>query len=96
MKQVRLLPLYRKERMFPEHWTVEEVLRFGLAEILVNQEKQMSALTDLQAAVTKLQTDVNAFIAANSGGASDADLQALTTQINAIDAVINPPATPAA
>ena len=84
---------------FPERWNLEEVLRLGLAEILVNQnlilagqEKQMSALTDLQAAVAKLSTDVNAFIQANSGGATDADLQNLTAQVNAIDAVINPPA----
>lgn len=74
------------------------MVRHAFAEVLINQHKileqqenQMSALTDLQAAVTKLQTDVNAFIAANTGGASDADLQALTTQVNAIDAVINPP-----
>lgn len=52
----------------------------------------MSALTDLQASVSKLSTDVNAFIAANSGGATDADLVALKTQVDAIDAVINPPA----
>lgn len=86
-----------------EGWSFERFAQTALTlmlkqqrAILVNQEKQMSKLTDLQAAVTKLQNDVNAFISANSGGASDADLEALTTQINAIDAVINPPATPAA
>ena len=87
--------------MFPEDWDHERLCRVALTQILIyakkihdNQEKQMSALTDLQAAVTKLQTDVNAFIAANSGGATDADLEALTTQVNAIDAIVNPPAAP--
>ncbi len=56
----------------------------------------MSALTDLQAAVTQLSTDVNAFVAANSGGATDAQLEALTAQVEAIDAVVNPPAPAAA
>lgn len=58
----------------------------------------MSALTDLQAAVTKLQNDVAAFIEANTGGASDSDLEALTAAINTIDATVAPaaPATPPA
>ena len=66
--------------------------RHLLYQILIEQEKQMSALTDLQASVSKLSTDVNAFIAANSGGATDADLVALKTSVDAIDAVVNPPA----
>lgn len=84
--------------MFPESWTHDQIIRQGLAEILVNQklilerqEKQMAALDDLKVAVAKLSTDVNDFIAANTGGATDADLTALTAQVNAIDAVINPP-----
>lgn len=70
----------------------------------------MSALSETQAAiasvndkVAKLAADVNAFIAANSGGATDTDLQALTaaigslgTAVDAIDASIAPPAPPAA
>lgn len=66
----------------------------------------MSALTDLQDAVTQastnlqaLQKDVNAFITENSGGATDEQLEALTgsvgvlsTQIQQIDAIVNPPA----
>lgn len=52
----------------------------------------MSALTDLQSAVSKLQSDVQAFVAANSGGATDAQLEALTASVNAIDAIVNPPA----
>ena len=52
----------------------------------------MSALSDLQASVAKLKADVDAFIQANSGGATDADLTALKTQVDAIDAVVNPPA----
>lgn len=69
----------------------------------------MSALDDTKAAigalgskVSKLSTDVEAFIAANSGGASDADLQALTAgitaigaQVDAVDQIVNPPAPPA-
>ena len=51
-----------------------------------------SALATLQAALTQLQTDVNAFVAANSGGATDVQLEALTTQVQAIDAIVNPPA----
>lgn len=50
----------------------------------------MSALTDLQAAVSKLSSDVDAFIAANSGGASDADLAAITSAITAIDVKVAP------
>ncbi len=55
----------------------------------------MSALTDLQDATNKLQSDVAAFISANSGGATDAQLQAVTAQIQAIDATIAPPPAPA-
>lgn len=56
----------------------------------------MSVLTDLQASVSKLQGDVAAFIAANSGGATDAQLSALKAQVDAIDATVLPPAPPAA
>jgi outer membrane murein-binding lipoprotein Lpp len=69
------------------HWE-----RWLLYTLLANQEKTMSALTDLQAAVEQLSTDVNAFVTANSGGANDAQLEALTAQVQAIDAVVNPPA----
>lgn len=55
----------------------------------------MSALTDLQTSVSKLSTDVNAFIVANSGGATDPQLVSLKAQVDAIDAVVNPPAPPA-
>ena len=88
--------------MFPPKWSLAQILRHAICEILVNQkiiithqEKTMSALTDLQASVTKLQTDVTAFITANSGGASDADLVALKAQIDAIDAQVAPPTPPA-
>lgn len=102
---------------FPPHWTHEELCERLLRELLIdqkrileNQEKQMSALATLQAALTQaltdlttLQNDVNAFIAANTGGATDAELATLTTavqgldtQVKAIDAIINPPAPPAA
>lgn len=85
--------------MFPPKWGLGTIIRHAFAEILTNQhiiienqENTMSALTDLQASVSKLSTDVNAFIAANSGGATDADLVALKAQVDSIDAVINPPA----
>lgn len=52
----------------------------------------MSALDDLQTSITKLSTDVTAFIAANSGGATDAQLAAFKAQVDAIDAQIVPPA----
>lgn len=77
--------------VFPEHWSFERILHHGLAEILVNQEKQMSALTDLQAAVAKLKIDVEALLAQHQAGATDTDLQALTSAVNAIDAEIVPP-----
>ena len=94
--------------MFPEHWPLSKLIRHFCSELLTdakiivkhettvikNQEKIMSALTDLQASVSKLSTDVNAFITANSGGATDADLVTLKASVDAIDAVVNPP-TPA-
>lgn len=93
----------RKPDCFPPHWGHEEITAHALAEILENQhtilenqENQMSKLTDLQADVAKLGTDVDAFIAANSGGASDADLAALSASIQAIDAKIAPPTPPPA
>jgi hypothetical protein len=80
-------------------WSFERFVRCALVlilknqkAILNNQEREMSKLDDLKGSVTKLGTDVNAFIAANSGGATDADLDALKSQIDAIDAVVNPPA----
>jgi hypothetical protein len=83
--------------LFPEHWEHEKVCEHGLAEILVNQhlilkaqKENMSALTDLQDSVKKLETEVAAFISANSGGASDADLVALRTQVDAIAAQVAP------
>jgi hypothetical protein len=89
--------------MFPAFWSHEVLCNRAFAEILINQqqilrnqEKHMSALKGLQDAVTKLQADVTAFIAANTGGASDAELTALTAQVAAIDAAINPPVPPVA
>jgi len=52
----------------------------------------MSALSDLQDAVKKLDSDVDAFIAANTAGATDADLAALKDQVAAIDAKLVPSA----
>ena len=74
---------------FPEHWTIAQIIEHIVKQILINQEKQMSALTDLQASVAKLQADVDTLI---SSGASDADLVALKTTVDAIDAKVAPPA----
>jgi len=74
---------------FPEHWTIAQIIEHIVKQILANQEKQMSALTDLQASVAKLQADVDTLI---SSGASDADLVALKTTVDAIDAKVAPPA----
>lgn len=74
-----------------DHKKEFEWQRHLLYTILVNQEKQMSALTDLQGSVSKLGTDLNAFIQANSGGATDADLVTLKAQVDALDAQIAPP-----
>lgn len=88
--------------MFPEAWKLPRIIRHAFSEVLTdlkiikkNQETQMSALTDLQASVTKLQTDVTAFIAANSGGATDAQLVSLKAAVDAIDAQVAPPPPPA-
>ena len=85
--------------MFPPNWNHETLTWRAFAEIITNQElilkqgkQTMSALSDLQDSVSKLQTDVNAFVAANSGGANDSQLVALKAQVDAIDAVVNPPA----
>ena len=84
---------------FPEFWSHEQLCERLLRELLIdqkkilaNQENHMSALTDLQASVAKLKSSTEAFIAANSGGATDADLTALKSQVDALEALINPPA----
>lgn len=85
--------------MYPDWWTQELFLERVLHELLIdqkkilaNQEKQMSALSDCQAAVAKLNTDLSAFIAENSGGATDVQLEAITATVNAMDALVSPPA----
>lgn len=67
-----------------------------LKQILTLQEKIMSTLTDLQGklaavstAVTKLSSDVDAFIAAHPApAASDADLQALSATVDQVSAAV--------
>lgn len=56
----------------------------------------MTALADTQAAFARLKALVEAFIAANTGGASDADLAKLTADINTLADEVAPPAPPAA
>ena len=92
--------------VFPEHWTWEEIFEYAFAEILTNQRillhnqarfqgEIMSKLTDFQAKLVKLQADVTAFVAANSGGASDADIDALSASVDQIDALVTPQPAPA-
>lgn len=47
----------------------------------------MAAIDDLTAAVTQLSTDVQALIA-KPAGASDAQIQAVTTSVQALDAQV--------
>lgn len=96
--------------MWPGHWNTDEIIACGLAEVLTNQgkilerqaelflkqEKAMSALTDLQAKVSKLATDVAALVAERNTGASNADLTALGAQVDAIDATLPQPPAPTA
>ena len=83
----------------PPFWTHEQLCERLLRELLIdqkkilaNQENHMSSLTDLQGSVAKLKASVQAFIAANSGGATDADLQAIKADVDALEALVNPPA----
>lgn len=86
---------------FPEHWSREQIIEHLLKEMLIDrkkiiqyQENIMSKLDDVKAKLAKLNSDVDAFIAANTGGASDADLDALGAAIDAVDAKVAPPAAP--
>ena len=93
--------------MFPFHWTLERIIKHAFAEILTNQkliisnqEKEMAAIDDLNAAVTQLAADVAALIALPAG-TSDAAIEAVVANINALDAQVKaalpaPPATPSA
>lgn len=87
--------------MFPGHWSFERIVVHGLAEIITNQQlirhnqgEIMSVLTDVQAKLAKLKADLQAFVAANTGGASDADLVAIGVLIDDIETIIAPPALP--
>lgn len=86
--------------MFPRDWKLPRIIVHAFCEMLTNQqiirkqqEEIMSKLDDVKAKLAKLSTDVDAFIAANTGGASDADLDALGGAVDAIDAKLVPPAT---
>lgn len=65
--------------------------------ILVNQEKQMAAIDNLNTNVAKLKTDVETLIAANSAN-SEAAIQAAADTVAAVDAevVAKLPAAPIA
>lgn len=48
----------------------------------------LSALSDLNAAVSQISTDVTAYIAAQAGAVAAADVEAAVTNINALDATV--------
>lgn len=75
------------------------MVEYGLAEIILNQqrtyewEKKMSkALDDLKEQVSGLSTDLDDFIQNNAGGATDADLQGVTAAVVAMRAKVAAPA----
>lgn len=83
----------------PEHWPHDYVVRHLLCEILVHQELQhieltkelrkfMAAIDDLNAAVSQLSTDVQALIAKPTGGTSDTQIAAVTSQVTALDQTV--------
>lgn len=85
--------------LFPRHWSHQQVVEYGLAEIILNQqrtyewEKKMSkALDDLKEQVSGLSTDLDDFIQNNAGGATDADLQGVTAAVVAMRAKVAAPA----
>lgn len=72
---------------------IEEITElYLLKKILKNQEKIMAALDDANANLTKLNTDLDAFIANQpTGGATEAQVQTLADGIAAADAKIPKP-----
>lgn len=89
--------------MFPEKWSLDHLCRHAFAEIIINQQfiienqgKLMSKLTDVQGKLSTLQQDVDLLVAKQvTGGATDADLDALGVQVDGIEAsvqaALNPP-----
>jgi hypothetical protein len=85
--------------VFPKHWSFTRIAIHFFCEALTNQkiirvqqEKIMAALDDLQSAVAgtqellgTLQTDITEFISQNSGGATDAQLEAVTASVGTIN-----------
>lgn len=53
----------------------------------------MAKLDEVKASLASLSSNVDTFIATNSGGATDADLDALKADIDAINAKIAPSAS---
>lgn len=95
------LPPSGKHPCFPTGWPHEYLVEHALAEglinerkILKNQEAILAALDDLKTAVSTLSDNVDAFIKANTGGASDAELASVTAVVNGISAKLVTP-TPA-
>lgn len=74
-----------------DHKEEFEWQRHLLYQILINQERQMSALANAQAALAQLQTDVTALVNKPATGVSEADVQALADGMTALDASIPKP-----
>ena len=72
-----------------------ELLAWGIAEVLEQQEKIMADFTALNDAIAKLSTDVDTALA-NAGATDQAAVDAATAAVGAIDAKVAPPAPPAA
>lgn len=76
-----------------DHKKEFEWQRHLLYQILINQELQMSALANAQAALAQLKADVEAFInkPAPPSGVAEADVQALADAVTALDAEVPKP-----
>lgn len=85
-----------------DHAQYERTVIQLLFDIRQQEETLMSATTDLQAAVAKIQTDVTALLAAQStqaGAVAATDAEAATAALTALDAQVvaatAAPSTPA-
>lgn len=88
--------------IFPEHWGVEQLLRAGLSEIIVNQKRIIKNQGDIVADLSKLKT-IQAKLATDVGllladTTSQADVDSITDGLTSLDnqiVAVLPPPTPA-
>ena len=84
--------------MWPAKWTLEDIIRHGLAEILTNQKKHheetMAAIDNLNTNVAQLKTDVDALLAQNAA-ATEAQIQSAADAVAAVDAEVKAKLAPA-